>query len=98
MKLIIDIDEEYYNYAKQQVADGITNPFKIYISNGTPIPDNATNGDVIKAMFGADKVFGFIHYVHLMAKVGNWFNEGVVAEFDKDWWNTPYQKGGKECR
>lgn len=66
------------------------------MQNVIDIPENPTNGDVIKAMFGANKVFGFIHYVHLMAKVGNWFNEGVVAEFDKDWWNSPYQKGGKE--
>ena len=60
------------------------------------IPDNATNGDVIKVMFGVDKVSEFMGYVRIMAKVGNWFNEGVVAEFDKEWWNAPYQKGGKE--
>lgn len=59
------------------------------------IPKGMTNGEVIQAIFGSDKVFGFIHYVHLMAKVGNWFNEGVVAEFDKEWWNAPYQKGGE---
>ena len=51
MKLIVDIPEVDYNYAKQQVADGITNPIKIFIASGTPIPDNATNGDVMKIMF-----------------------------------------------
>lgn len=59
------------------------------------IPKGMTNGEVIQAIFGSDNVFGFIHYVHLMAKVGNWFNEGVVAEFDKEWWNAPYKKGGE---
>lgn len=57
-----------------------------------PIPDNATNGDVIKAMFGDDKVSEFMCHTRIIAKVGNWFNEGVVAEFDNVWWNAPYQK------
>ena len=51
-----------------------------------------TNGDVIKAMFGSDKIFSFTHNVHLKAKVDNWFNECVVAEFDKEWWNAPYER------
>lgn len=49
-----------------------------------------TNGEVIKAMFGDDKVSEFMGYARIMARVGNWFNDGVVAEFDKDWWNSPY--------
>lgn len=36
MKIIIDIDKENYDYLKEQVAHGITNPFKILIANGTP--------------------------------------------------------------
>ena len=50
-----------------------------------------TNGEVIKAMFGDDKVSEFMGYARIMARVGNWFNDGVVAEFDKDWWNSPYK-------
>ena len=50
-----------------------------------------TNGEVIKAMFGDDKVSEFMGYARIMARVGNWFNDGVVAEFDKDWWNSPYE-------
>ena len=50
-----------------------------------------TNGEVIKAMFGNDKVSEFMGYARIMARVGNWFNDGVVAEFDKDWWNSPYE-------
>ena len=87
MKVLIDIDEEYYNYAKQQVADGITNPFKIFIASGTPIPDNATNGDVIKAMFPTADI-----------SLNDSCFEGVVNKygFDMNWWNSPYQKGSKE--
>ena len=36
MQLVIDISEEDYNYVKKQVAEGITNPLKICIANGTP--------------------------------------------------------------
>jgi len=37
MKLIIDIPEVDYNYVKQQVADGNTNPLKRFIGTGTPL-------------------------------------------------------------
>lgn len=39
MKLIIDIPEEDYNFVKKQVADGITNPLKMRIANGTPLEE-----------------------------------------------------------
>ena len=89
MKLIIDIPNKDY----EKLKDGHI-PFSILdvIQNGTPIPDNATNGDVMKAMFGDGKVSEFIGYVRIIARVGNWFNEGVVAEFDKDWWNALYER------
>ena len=38
MQIVIDIPEEDYNFVKKQVADGITNPLKICIANGTPLP------------------------------------------------------------
>ena len=97
MQIVIDIPKEVLKtrYYTDYFGCG-SHKLTETLDNATPIPDNATNGDVIKAMFGADKVFGFIHYVHLRAKVGNWFNEGVVAEFNRGWWDEPYQKGDKE--
>ena len=38
MKIVIDIPEEEYNYVKTQVKSGITNPLKMRIANGTPLP------------------------------------------------------------
>ncbi len=38
IELVIKISEEDYNIAKRQVKDGITNPLKICIANGTPLP------------------------------------------------------------
>lgn len=39
MKLVIDIQEEDYTFFKEIVADGITNPLKICIANGTPLEE-----------------------------------------------------------
>jgi hypothetical protein len=88
MKLVIDIPEAFYEHCKAN-EDAIE--IQLAVKNGTPL-NNATNGDVIKTMFGDDKVSEFMGYARIMARVGNWFNDGVVAEFNKDWWNAPYQK------
>ena len=45
MQIVIDIPEEDYNFVKKQVADGITNPLKICIANGTPLPKG--HGDMV---------------------------------------------------
>lgn len=37
IELVIKIPEEKYNYVKKQVAEGIDNPLKVYIANGTPL-------------------------------------------------------------
>jgi len=86
MKIIIEISDEVYQHMMgndllQSVHGKIC--YKA-VQNGTPIPDNATNGDVIKALFEP-----------------NWIRrmDDVVREeyeFDEVWWNSPYQKGGKE--
>ena len=38
MQIVIDISEAEYKLCKRHVADGIINPLKIYIANGTPLP------------------------------------------------------------
>lgn len=45
IELIIKIPEEDYHFVKKQVADGITNPLKICIAKGTPLPEG--HGDLI---------------------------------------------------
>ena len=39
MKIVIDIPEEDYKSITKQIADGITNPLKICIVNGKPLPE-----------------------------------------------------------
>lgn len=98
MKLIIDIPDTIGKHIRESynihLSDATLMKVKKAIKNGTPL-DNATNGDAIKTMFGDDKVTEFMGYVQIMARVGNWFNDGVVAEFNKDWWNAPYRKDGE---
>lgn len=64
MKLVIKIPEEDYNFVKKQVADGITNPLKICIANGTPL-DNIT--DEIKAL----------KYEHTDVSGYRWWNNAI---------------------
>jgi hypothetical protein len=82
MKLIIDVSEEAYGEIVSQVANGITNPLKICIANGTPIPDNDTNGNSVIKIFSKGIV-----------RINS--RKNVSVEFNKNWWNSPYQKGGK---
>lgn len=95
MKIVIDIDEDVRTAISRmgllRIPDEMQKKIDKAIQHGTPL-DNATNGGVIKTMFGDDKVSEFMGYARIMARVGNWFNDGVVAEFNKDWWNAPYQE------
>ena len=50
------------------------------------IPDNATNGDVIKAVFPETKIYDDIYVMHI--GIGR-----TDMNFRKDWWNAPYKKG-----
>ena len=96
MKLIIDIPEELKSAVYR--CGLFLNPTEKVslidaINNGTPIPDNATNEDV------AELVWGFKPRENTCIIPKTKCN-GNPAECDgcrfDDWWNAPYQKGGKE--
>ena len=89
MKLIIDIPEEEYEFIVNDEACGLHYLTRA-IANGTPIPDNATNGEVIRAMFPkmCDK-----------ADANEYYFDDVPANrsymhIESTWWSEPYQKGG----
>lgn len=52
----------------------------VAIKNGTLIPDNATNIEMATIIYGKEVARDLLN---------NW-------EMSKNWWNAPYQKGGKE--
>lgn len=92
MKLILDIDEELksavYNYGrflnpteKMSLIDAI--------NNGTPIPDNVTNGDMIKAIF--DTTEEHIYDEDRMVDVYGLDRNDEPSTFYADWWHAPYK-------
>ena len=82
MKLIIDIPKEVYK-ASQIIGgkfdDVIQIPLEV-IANCTPIPDNATVGEVFCMLACKEPICETASYYTI----------------DKNLWNSPYQKGGKE--
>ena len=56
-------------------------------------PDNATNGDVIKAMF--PNCIDWVGKYEDSTAIYVDFHDGRIKAFMFEWWNEPY-KGGKE--
>lgn len=98
MKLIIDIPEEmlkWVNDANKFYNDYGLGDFIDVVKNGTPIPDNATNGDVIKAMFPNTEVDDYDYGKDPVIDVYG-IDDTEYITLRKAWWNASYQKGGKE--
>lgn len=94
MKLMIDIDDKDFHRVCQGYIDysnTLDGRCLAAISEGTPISDNVTNGDVLKAMFPNIVVEEQSKDLFI---VFNMDFQGTP--FYKVWWNAPYQKGGKE--
>lgn len=57
------------------------------------IPQNATNGYVIKAMFPNIDFTEMAYTVHATTSVtSNGVKGGISYDFWKDWWNAPYKE------
>jgi len=96
MKLIIDIPEKDFHRICQEYisfSDTLEGRGLPAIAEGTPIPDNATNGDVIKAIFPCSKYNEYFADVEMKTEENDTRFKSV---FDRDWWDETYQKGGKE--
>lgn len=67
--------------------------------NAIPIPEGATNGDMIKAMFPNIEVKPHMAYgLKNGIKVRVYIDEFSVFDlwFPTRWWNTPYKKGSEK--
>jgi hypothetical protein len=70
--------------------------FKVCIScdlyNGKyiEIPDNATNGDVIKAMFPKAKINDNKFLEHIYASVNGTKLVDATVDARRSWWDAPY--------
>lgn len=68
----------------QTKADNKVEPYKKI--NAIIIPDNATNGDMIKAMFNVT-----IKHIYKEENTIITILDGKTKCFDLDWWNAPYK-------
>lgn len=94
MKLIIDIPEDVRvaitRMGLLRISNEMQKKVDKAIQRGTPIPDNATNGDVIKVMFPFFDIKIYEHKGYAMV-----FYDDFYTTYPLRWWNAPYQKGGK---
>ena len=88
MKVIIDIPEDEYNIIKQfgDIAPNKTHSLAMEIANGEVIPDNATNGNVIKFIFPDLTSLKFNHNILL-------HSQNLIGSFSDNWWDSSYEKG-----
>ena len=86
IKECVDLGADVEEYGAEQAVINLLDAQDE--ANAIVIPDNATNGDVIKAIFPI-----------CCSNMGN-LDNGIVVDFvgdlhtfNKDWWNAPYKKG-----
>ena len=97
IELVIKIPDHLYKLLKDFPSDSnettIENVLIKAVENGTPIPDNATNGDMLLTMFDTATVYGIDKENDCIAIC---LDNNFYQKFRYSWWNAPYQKGGKE--
>lgn len=66
------------------------------LRGGITIPDNATNGDVIKTMFPKILYIETVidEYTNKPTFVMLKDGDRILTNFSMEWWNSLYQKGG----
>ena len=87
-KALEDLQEPAYNeghYVIDRVVS-INAIRRLPTINAVVIPDNATNGDVIKAVFDVTEVRQLDYCVFVDT------SDDAILRFYKDWWNAPYKK------
>ena len=95
MKVLIDIDEGSFKHIRKVWMQRRGSIPYTNVAFGTPIPDNATNGDIIKAMFPNAKTREVtrddVHCAYIDFK-----DICEIKSFPLSWWNASY-KGVEEC-
>ncbi len=87
------IDRTKYRKDLLYAYDDVSMEFDVLDNQPTvnviPIPENATNGDVIMALFPQWNLREEIGFEYKLFGEEHKF-EGLV---DEDWWNAPYESG-----
>lgn len=96
MKIVIDIPESDFDWIRDEFSDGelpdsisLTATTMYAIAKGTVLTKNATNGDVMRALF--DGTVLMTNTLGVGYKLKGCKN-GYMPWFDTDWWNAPYKE------
>ena len=105
MQIVIDIPEEVKEAFDKASKDDINFCFYDFnsligkaIQNGTvlePIPDNPTNGDMIKAIFPNIIIRESVDTLHLKYPTVN-SDPLFFVQISKKWWNASYERSADE--
>ena len=104
MKVIIDIGELFYDLIQDNLVTDSEQAIRA-IAKGTPLPQNTTNGDMIKAMFPnceicehkvrtmsqGEIVVGYDVFLYISRSTKSEMRFGIKTFFDTMWWNAPYE-------
>lgn len=93
MKVLIDISQEMFK-ATQTYYSNNTTRLSIKsciekIADGTPIPEGATNGDMLLTMFDTATVYGIDKENDCIAIC---IDNNFYQKFRYSWWNAPYKE------
>lgn len=102
---IADKFQDYFNRVKQDIANGTmcgnyeletTDMFLASFKRIKVLPDNATNGDMIQAMFPLIEVKREISSTsdNIVVRDNSFF--GAINRFHTDWWNSPYKNESED--
>ena len=84
-------DEEYQKYIRTldryQADRDALEKIKANIPAVFTLPDNPTNGDVMKTIFPYAQIIEDLHSVGIMIKG----NSNKIIWFEETWWNAPYR-------
>lgn len=97
MKIVIKISEDSY----KATCNGCMLPPDVEnvvnaIKNGTPLPRDATNGDIFKAMFSNLTIYenrDNKDYPYVDVIIG----EHDSTCYPKNWWDEQYKRGDKDA-
>ena len=96
MRVVIDIPQEVI----EKDAEGYFNYFgcmskTLYetLKNGIVLPQNPTNGDVIKTMFPSIEIIDLPRFKEVYTGIP--FGKLIGANIDciRDWWDASYERG-----
>jgi hypothetical protein len=79
---------------QNDMADAIVKDLyhNIPTANVIPIPEGATNGDMIKVMLNPYKICEYKYSVHVYMTEKDFLNGNYQMNLDSDWWYAAYKE------